>query len=299
MTANASQRRTAATTARQYPRTARLNELRPRDRRPRSSSGSTTSASSSSPSRRSRSTPTSTRPSSTSTRCRASDRRRRGARGACGDAGSDSRPRSGARPALEAHADAGLPARRGHARRRAHRRDPARARHGRRPERRSTGLDAEGRRLAGVGAVVHGWSSSTSRPAWTTHDVVAQLRGVPRRAPKVGHSGTLDPDATGVLLVGVGRATRLLRFLTELPKTYTGEVVLGVETSTLDAAGEVTAPTTCTRSTLEQAAPPRPRAHRRRSCRCRRWCRRCKVGRSAPARAGPRGHRGRAASRGR
>lgn len=58
---------------------------------------------------------------------------------------------------------------------------------------------------------------------------------------RVGHSGTLDPDATGVLLVGVGTVTRVLRFLTDLPKTYTGEVVLGTETSTLDASGEVLA----------------------------------------------------------
>lgn len=58
---------------------------------------------------------------------------------------------------------------------------------------------------------------------------------------KVGHSGTLDPGATGVLLLGVGRATRLLKLLTGLPKSYTCEVVLGVETSTLDDAGEVTA----------------------------------------------------------
>ena len=75
---------------------------------------------------------------------------------------------------------------------------------------------------------------------WTSHDVVAKLRGV-LGTKKVGHSGTLDPDATGVLLVGVGTVTRLLRFLTALPKRYTGEVVLGTETSTLDAAGEITA----------------------------------------------------------
>ena len=56
---------------------------------------------------------------------------------------------------------------------------------------------------------------------------------------RVGHGGTLDPDATGVLVVGLGRATRLLRFLSELPKSYEGEVVLGVATSTLDASGEV------------------------------------------------------------
>ncbi len=58
---------------------------------------------------------------------------------------------------------------------------------------------------------------------------------------RVGHAGTLDPDATGVLVLGLGRATRLLKYLTGLPKTYVGEVVLGVETSTLDAAGEVVA----------------------------------------------------------
>jgi len=75
---------------------------------------------------------------------------------------------------------------------------------------------------------------------WTSHDVVARSRGI-IGTRKVGHSGTLDPDATGVLVLGVGRATRLLRFLTALGKEYTGQVVLGTETSTLDASGEVTA----------------------------------------------------------
>ena len=74
---------------------------------------------------------------------------------------------------------------------------------------------------------------------WTSHDVVAKARGV-LGTRKVGHSGTLDPDATGVLVLGVGRATRLLRFLTALGKSYVGEVVLGTTTSTLDAAGEIT-----------------------------------------------------------
>jgi tRNA pseudouridine55 synthase len=79
------------------------------------------------------------------------------------------------------------------------------------------------------------------KPAgWTSHDVVARLRKQLGQR-RVGHSGTLDPDATGVLLVGVGRVTRLLRFLTALPKAYVGEVVLGVETSTLDSGGEVVA----------------------------------------------------------
>jgi tRNA pseudouridine55 synthase len=72
----------------------------------------------------------------------------------------------------------------------------------------------------------------------TSHDVV----DVVRRAlgtRKVGHAGTLDPMATGLLLIGVGRATRLLRFLGGLPKTYEGTLRLGVETTTLDADGDV------------------------------------------------------------
>jgi tRNA pseudouridine55 synthase len=73
---------------------------------------------------------------------------------------------------------------------------------------------------------------------WTSHDVVARCRRLFGQR-RVGHAGTLDPDATGVLLVGLGRATRLMRFLTALPKTYEAEIVLGTATSTLDAAGEV------------------------------------------------------------
>ncbi|MCY3910832.1 MAG: tRNA pseudouridine(55) synthase TruB [bacterium] len=88
---------------------------------------------------------------------------------------------------------------------------------------------------------------------WTSHDVVAKARGV-FGARKVGHAGTLDPDATGVLLLGVGRATRLLRFLTPLPKQYEGELVLGTETTTLDASGEVTAVYDMKRVTPHQVA---------------------------------------------
>ncbi len=74
---------------------------------------------------------------------------------------------------------------------------------------------------------------------WTSHDVVAKARGL-LGTRKVGHSGTLDPDATGVLLLGVGKVTRLLRYLGLPAKTYTGVIVLGTATSTLDASGEVT-----------------------------------------------------------
>jgi len=73
---------------------------------------------------------------------------------------------------------------------------------------------------------------------WTSHDVVARLRRA-LGVRKVGHAGTLDPMATGLLLIGAGRATRLLRFLGDLAKTYEGEAVLGIETTTLDAEGDV------------------------------------------------------------
>ena len=86
---------------------------------------------------------------------------------------------------------------------------------------------------------------------WTSHDVVAKSRGL-LGTRKVGHSGTLDPDATGILLLGVGRVTRLLKFLTALPKTYTCDIVLGTETSTLDDSGEVVATHDMSAVTFEQ-----------------------------------------------
>ena len=75
---------------------------------------------------------------------------------------------------------------------------------------------------------------------WTSHDVVAKARGL-LHTRRIGHAGTLDPDATGVLVLGIGRVTRLLRYLTALTKSYTAEIVLGVETTTLDASGEIVA----------------------------------------------------------
>jgi tRNA pseudouridine55 synthase len=79
------------------------------------------------------------------------------------------------------------------------------------------------------------------KPAgWTSHDVVARLRRVFGQR-RVGHAGTLDPDATGVLLVGLGRATRLLQFLSGMAKRYSGRLVLGAATDTLDASGEIVA----------------------------------------------------------
>jgi len=73
----------------------------------------------------------------------------------------------------------------------------------------------------------------------TSHDAVAMVRRV-LGTRKVGHAGTLDPMATGLLVMGIGRATRLLRFLGDLTKVYEGTMRLGAETSTLDAEGQVT-----------------------------------------------------------
>lgn len=75
-------------------------------------------------------------------------------------------------------------------------------------------------------------------PGQTSHDVVAEARRL-FGTKKIGHAGTLDPMATGLLILGIGKATRLLRFLTDLPKIYEAEVMFGVATDTLDADGKV------------------------------------------------------------
>ena len=107
----------------------------------------------------------------------------------------------------------------------------------------------------GVALVRDGLVVVDKAPQWTSHDVVAKLRGVYGQK-RVGHAGTLDPDATGVLLVGLGRATRLLRFLQEAGKEYRARVVFGVATDTLDASGAVLerAEMTITRDELAAAA---------------------------------------------
>lgn len=74
---------------------------------------------------------------------------------------------------------------------------------------------------------------------WTSHDVVSRGRRL-CRTRKVGHAGTLDPMATGVLVLGVGRGTKLLTFLVGSDKAYTATVRLGQQTLTDDAEGEVT-----------------------------------------------------------
>lgn len=89
-------------------------------------------------------------------------------------------------------------------------------------------------------ATTHGVAIVDKPAGMTSHDVVGLLR---KRfgERQVGHGGTLDPDATGVLVVAVGMATKLLRYVEKTRKGYTGEVVLGAETDTLDSSGRVVA----------------------------------------------------------
>lgn len=75
---------------------------------------------------------------------------------------------------------------------------------------------------------------------WTSHDVVAKLRGILKER-RIGHAGTLDPMATGLLVIAVGPCTRLLQFATATTKTYTGTVRFGTSTDSLDSDGVVTA----------------------------------------------------------
>lgn len=76
-------------------------------------------------------------------------------------------------------------------------------------------------------------------PGWTSHDVVAKCRGITRQR-RIGHTGTLDPMATGLLVLCLGRATRLVEYMVGHDKRYVGEIQLGITTDTDDAQGTVT-----------------------------------------------------------
>ncbi len=78
---------------------------------------------------------------------------------------------------------------------------------------------------------------------WTSHDLVAKARGI-FNTRRVGHAGTLDPMATGLVILGVGGATRLLGYVSDAGKSYQGTILLGSTTNTDDADGEVLASAT-------------------------------------------------------
>ncbi len=84
----------------------------------------------------------------------------------------------------------------------------------------------------------HGILVINKERGMTSHKVVANLRHLLRQA-EIGHTGTLDPEATGVLVVGLGQATRSFSFLKEEIKTYRAEIILGQATDTQDATGKI------------------------------------------------------------
>ena len=89
-------------------------------------------------------------------------------------------------------------------------------------------------------AMINGIINIHKEKGFTSHDVVAKLRGIAGQK-KIGHTGTLDPDATGVLPVCLGKATKLCDMLTDKNKTYQAILLLGVETDTQDITGTVLA----------------------------------------------------------
>lgn len=91
--------------------------------------------------------------------------------------------------------------------------------------------------------MIHGVINVYKEPGYTSHDVVAKLRGILKQK-KIGHMGTLDPEAVGVLPVCLGKATKLCNTLSEKDKTYEATLLLGIETNTQDATGEVIRQTT-------------------------------------------------------
>ena len=86
--------------------------------------------------------------------------------------------------------------------------------------------------------MIHGIINVYKEKGFTSHDVVAKLRGIVGQK-KIGHTGTLDPDATGVLPVCLGKATKLCDLLTDKDKTYEAVMLLGMTTDTQDVTGRI------------------------------------------------------------
>lgn len=104
--------------------------------------------------------------------------------------------------------------------------------------------------------MIHGILNIYKEKGYTSHDVVAKLRGITGQR-KIGHTGTLDPEAEGVLPVCLGRATKVCDLLTDRDKTYEAVLLLGIRTDTQDVTGTVTdrgGVQGITREMVEQAA---------------------------------------------
>lgn len=98
----------------------------------------------------------------------------------------------------------------------------------------------------------HGFFNIDKPAGLTSHDVVAQIRRCLPPKTKVGHTGTLDPFATGVLLITVGQATRLSEYTLTLSKTYTAAIRLGATSTTDDKMGQITEAQTVAQPTAEE-----------------------------------------------
>ncbi len=105
---------------------------------------------------------------------------------------------------------------------------------------------------------------------WTSHDAVHRLRTI-LGVKEIGHAGSLDPFATGVLVCGVGRGTKILSYLMDLPKEYVGTIRLGIVTDTGDVDGRDPGATGTRRISARSGSARRPRASSGRSSRSRRW----------------------------
>ena len=102
--------------------------------------------------------------------------------------------------------------------------------------------------------MINGIINVYKEKGYTSHDVVAKLRGILKQK-KIGHTGTLDPEAEGVLPVCLGKATRVCDMLTEKDKVYQAVLLLGQKTDTQDTTGTVleSAEVTCTKEQVQQA----------------------------------------------
>lgn len=108
--------------------------------------------------------------------------------------------------------------------------------------------------LVGVKNLINGIINVYKEKGYTSHDVVAKLRGILKQK-KIGHTGTLDPDAVGVLPICLGNGTKLCDLLTDKDKTYEAVLLLGTVTDTQDTSGTVlvTKDVTCTKDEITEA----------------------------------------------
>ncbi len=104
---------------------------------------------------------------------------------------------------------------------------------------------------------LHGFVNINKPPGLSSHDVVSAVRRI--LGCKVGHAGTLDPAATGVLPICLGKATRLAEYISRCPKQYCGEITFGIETDSFDAAGTVLSKQDSSHLTVEDVSAIMPK----------------------------------------